>query len=106
MLGEVNYKDLQTTQSYNDLLLRASHVLQSNIDVLRAAEGVARKRQLQEGGGFPDRYEAFQDIINSTVCEFTLVINHISLVCSRLDRITGAVCFQTVLTAHFKNRPV
>jgi len=46
--------------------------------VLRAAEGVAQKRQLQNGGGFPDRYKAFQDIINSTVCEFTLVINHIS----------------------------
>ena len=74
--------------------------------MLRAAEGVARKRQLQEGGEFPDSYEAFQDIINSTVCEFTLVINHISLICSRLDRITGAVCFQTVLTAHFKNSPV
>lgn len=74
--------------------------------MLRAAEGVARKRQLQEGGGFPDRYEPFQDMINSTVCEFALMINHISLVRSRLDRITGAVCLQIVLIAHFEYHPI
>ncbi|OCK81271.1 hypothetical protein K432DRAFT_381468 [Lepidopterella palustris CBS 459.81] len=90
-LGEVNFKDLKLSQTYTDLLLRASHALQNNILVLQALAEEARKRQSLETRPLLNHYQALDDMIESTTRELTFTINHISLIRARLDRITETI---------------
>ena len=89
--GEVTSVDLQTLHSRMDLLIRASHVLQSNLLVLKALEVEARKRQHLQQGTHTEDYSLFHDALISTTQELGFLINRVDLVRARLTNITEAV---------------
>lgn len=90
-LGEANFKTLQLTQRYHDLLTRATHVLKDNIRILESLSKEAEKQKTLENGGFVEQYELLEITIDDVMLELNSFINHLGLIRARLDRITEAV---------------
>lgn len=90
-LGEANFKTLQATKLYHDLLLRATHVLQNNICVLEGLAHKIEKRGITENGGHAEKYELLQTTTRDVKNKLCAVLRHMSLIQARLNRITEAV---------------
>ncbi|KAF2184947.1 hypothetical protein K469DRAFT_167501 [Zopfia rhizophila CBS 207.26] len=92
-LGEANFKTLQATQKYHDLLSRATHVLQNNIRTLNSLFKESKKRKKAEKGGFEEHYELLDTTIEDVNDELEGFVKHAGLILARLTRITEAVRF-------------
>ena len=98
-IGEVNFRDLQASQSYMDLLLRAEHVMRSNVSVLKALVAEAESRKLYEPNDEEGRsYLLLKEIIESTIREIQFLMGHAELIRLRLANIRETVSLLLLYT--------
>lgn len=90
-LKVVDTETLKRSAVVKDRLQHASHVLQNNIETLRAAldEYRRRKAQLQDHGD--TEYQAFQQGVQDTMRELHFIQNQIQLIAQRLDQTCASV---------------
>jgi Mg2+ and Co2+ transporter CorA len=93
-LGEANTKTLQATQKYHDLLTRAIHVLQNNIRLLSILSKESSKRKVLErdcSNYNIEYYNILDTTVEETKEELDGFIKHLTLIQSRLSRITEGI---------------
>ena len=90
-LGEANFKTLQATQTYHDLLMRATHVLQSNIRILDSLFKESEKRRGLENGAHDEQYDLLDSTVEDVKRQLDMIVRHLDLIQARLTRITEAV---------------
>lgn len=78
-------------QYHTDLLLRTSHVLKSNIEVLKSLSSEAKKRQHLQPPELIQRYEVFDEVLESAIREHKFIRNYANNVRDRADRVTLVV---------------
>lgn len=90
-LGEANFKTLQATQTYHDLLMRATHVLQSNIRILDSLFKESEKRRGLENGAHDEQYDLLDSTVEDVKRQLDMIVRHLDLIQARLTRITEAI---------------
>lgn len=92
-LGEANFKTLQVTQKYHDLLTRGVHVLHNNLRVLLSLSRESQKRKSIEhdNSDFAECYKALDGALEDTAEDLAGFVKHMELIHTRLSRITESI---------------
>jgi hypothetical protein len=95
---EVSLNHLQTLNTYTDLLVRATHVLQLNTTVLKTLSREATERRDIDSSAAAPRYEVFAKTLQDCLDDHAFIKGHVGLVRERAERIavmasiSGAPC--------------
>lgn len=85
------FGDLQDIHNLADLLLRLTHVLKLNIEVLKLLLKESKSRKELDEMGFEWRYKSLESAIDASVSQSTYINEHVKLVRSRADSIVAMV---------------
>lgn len=90
-LGEANFKTLQATQTYHNLLSRSTHVLQGNIRILDSLSKESEKRRGLGNVVHDEQYDLLDSTIEDVKRQLDMVVRHLDLIQARLKRIAEAI---------------
>ncbi|KAF8537920.1 hypothetical protein BDD12DRAFT_911130 [Trichophaea hybrida] len=86
--AEVTFQDMQRLQYFSDKLLRASHVLKTNISTLAAIAEESNKAQMLEDSTQSRRYTMLHKALSTKSREFGFILENTQSLCKRTERMT------------------
>lgn len=90
-LKVVDTETLKRSAVVKDRLQHATHVLQNNVETLRAALDESGRRRVQLEDQEDAEYQAFQQGMQDTIRELHFIQNQIQLIAQRLDQTCASV---------------
>lgn len=95
---KITIADLQNISTYADLLLRSSHVLKLNMEVLKMLSRESKRAEDLDSPDSYSRYRTLEWALDSTMSETKLLRDHAELVLSRAKNVAAMVsdiiCFE------------
>ncbi|KAF8461217.1 hypothetical protein BDZ91DRAFT_380258 [Kalaharituber pfeilii] len=89
---EVTFADLKRLEYFMDTGLRVAHVLNLNIEVMKAIQHDAERiRALEEKEANSERYTILAQAIDSKIREHNFLRKHIQSLCNRAERTSGMI---------------
>lgn len=91
MDNQVTFKDMKNLHHYLDLLLRASHMLEVNTEILSALGAEAEQRRSLDMAGTKKAYDDFQNLTKAKLRELKSLKDRCILVHTRGEGLASLV---------------